>query len=362
MGNHIITKKHNVGRAAGVQTIAFWLRFVAYGAPLCFLGYVVYLNAIPANTLERFVIDVGSQEDTSGLFRLEPSRDLGERKTTASGLTFRELDGVSYAVFHPATPLTESYLSVQIDGAGVNIVQPQVTIDPTLIKSDYNWDFSQNKSLAELGLSGTAFPFDNSLHFDGNSRVELASSTDLFEEGSFSIYLSWTPRDNQNDFQQIVGHYNWEILQNREQVSFQIGRTNDAAGSFYNIDYPVGADFFNKLHTALAVYNPASATQENGYIELYIDGNFVYRTYLGKDIIWPAYGEENLSLGWTPHNYERNPYFKGELHSLLITPEQLVPTSKRAEFTLANVTELTLPIISSGLGALTTITLDVTQK
>ena len=120
------------------------------------------------------------------------------------------------------------------------------------------------------------------------------------------VFVSWIPEDDNNSFQQIVGHYNWEILQYKDRVRFVVGRMNDNTGPFYSLNYFFTEDFFNKSHSALAIYNPG----ENGYIELFIDGNFAGRVYIGKDRIYSNYGEKTpLGFGKSEHGVAE--YFKG---------------------------------------------------
>jgi hypothetical protein len=285
----------------------FWARFLAYAIPLSFLLYVLYINYLPFGYNKTFVIDVGGPDDTRvSEFYLEPSRDLSERKTgtdeNGNEYTYRELNGVAYAVFKPNVVLKDAEITVSVEGEGVSIIPPVIDFNPDEVEWDYNWDFTQNKKPAELGLTGSSFPFDEAMHFNGKSKLELPNSADKFEDGPFSVYVEWEPRDDQNNTQQIVGHYNWEIFQNKDNVSFQVGRMNDRNGQIYYVRYPIDAEFFNKRHKLVAVYMPATASSENGYIEIYIDGNIGERAYFGQDIIWQDYnGERNLSMGRSSH-------------------------------------------------------------
>ncbi len=278
------------------KTPEFWLRVAAYGIPLAFLLYVLYWNFLPFGYNKTFTIQVGGPNDTSGEFYLEPSRNLSERKTASDGTTYRELNGTAYAVFKPKAVLKDAKITVSVEGEGVSIIPPQIDFDPDSVQWDYSWDFSKE---IPSDLKGNAFHFDDCAYFDGKSKLELPDSADKFEDGPFTVYAEWMPKDDQHDFQEIVGHYNWELLQNKDSVSFQVGRMNDASGPFYSINYPVANDFFSEKHYALAIYSPS---QVNGIIDLFIDGKWAGRNDLGSDAISQGYNRNvNLTLGKASH-------------------------------------------------------------
>ena len=294
----------------------FWLTFAAYAIPLSFLLYVLYWNFLPFGYNKTFTIDVGAEGDTSGEFYIEPSRDLSERKVAPDGTTFRELNGIAYAVFKPKAVLKNAEITVEVEGEGVSVIPPVIDFDPDSVQWDYSWDFTQGKKPEELGLTGNAFPFDGAMYFDGKSRLELPDSADKFETGPFTVYAEWTPTGSGSSSQQIIGHYNWEIYQNSNNVSFTIGRVNNVEGAFYSIDYPIKDEsFFNSKHKAIASYSPANSLEENGYIELYIDGSLVDRVLIGQDKIWDLYnGETNLSIGKSRHGSAN--FFKGYVNKV----------------------------------------------
>ncbi len=301
-------RKKNTEQSPSKRVI-FWLQFSAYAIPLAFLLYVLYWNFLPFGYNKTFTIDVGSANDTSGEFYLLPSRDLSERKTAPDGTTYRELNGTVYAIFKPEAVLKNAQITVSVEGEVVSIIPPVIDFNPDSVEWDYKWDFTQGKTPEELGLVGNAFPFDGAMYFDGKSRLELPDSADKFEDGPFSVYVEWTPEDAESDNQQIVGHFNWEIWQNNDSVEFRVGRMNRENGPAYSIKHPIDQSFFNASHKILAIYNPA----DRGYIELFIDNNHIGRTYIDTDIIWNDYGSQNLSMGWTSHNYESSPYLRGSI-------------------------------------------------
>lgn len=294
------------------RTPEFWLTFLAYAIPLSFLLYVLYWNFLPFGYNKTFVIDVGAEGDTKGEFYLEPSESLSERKVAEDGTTYRELNGLAYAVFKPKAVLKDAEITVEVEGEGVSIIPPYIDFDPDSVEWDYSWDFTEGKQPEELGLVGDAFPFDGCMYFDGKSKLELPDSADKFEDGPFTVYAEWTPEDSTKDFQQIVGHYNWELLQNKDSVTFQVGRMNTLEGYIYNIEFPISADFFLKRHSLIATYSPSS----NGYIELYIDNTLIKRVGIGNNVISREYGERDTSFGKATHGAAT--FFNGCINSIKI--------------------------------------------
>jgi hypothetical protein len=366
----------------GLARPQMWLRILAYAIPLGFLAYVLYWNFLPLGYDQTFTVAVGAPGDTSGEFRLEPSRDLSAPKTAPDGSTYRELNGLAYAVFEPKAVLRNATITVSVEGDGVSLIPPYIDFDPASVGWDYSWDFEHNtyhvppvpsgfsavsvvstssttpdnlsgsglhgvlSSLAnwitrsvgqnsqnqagssttpragempaESGLVGNAFRFDNYLYFDGKSKMELPGTENMFESGPFTVYAEWTPEDPTQDFQEIIGHFNWELLQDKEDVKFQVGRMDNASGTVAEITYPIDSSFFNQRHSALASYVPASSSNPNGYIELYIDGNFVDRYSIGTSTIWADYNDyNNLTMGMAAHGAARN--YTGKIEKIGIT-------------------------------------------
>ena len=94
----------------------FWLKFAAYALPALFLVYVLYWNFLPFGYEKTFTIQVGAPGDTKGEFYLEPSKDLSEPKVAADGTTYRELNGIAYAVFSPKAVLRNATITVSVEG------------------------------------------------------------------------------------------------------------------------------------------------------------------------------------------------------------------------------------------------------
>lgn len=193
---------------------------------------------------------------------------------------------------------------------GISILRNEDIIEKN-IYSNYEENVSEIVPKDENGCA----------YFDGETRLILPDTPESgpFDIGYFAVYLEWIP-EKRMDWQQLIGHYNWEILQERDRVTFRIGRMTDGDGPAYNISYDIEPDFFNQKHNLLAIYNPS----ENGYFELYVDEEFVDRKYIGDKTIWQEYAEgHSLSLGWTPHVYGTSPYFKGSICNARFTTKEI---------------------------------------
>ncbi len=306
-----------------VKSPVFWGKVVGALLPLCFVAYVVYLNFLPLGYNKSFTVIVGSKEDTNfSEFYLEPSINLSERKNTPDGTPYRDFSGTADAVFKTKALLENAEATIQVIGEDVCLIEPTFEINQASIQWDNFWNFEKEipKDLKNLGV----FTFDGKAYFDGASSLEFTTSTDKFEAQPFTAYAEWTPLDSGKDFQEIIGHYNWELVQNKNSVQFQVGRMNNATGTTYSIVYPVSEEFFNKTHRALAVYNPS----DNGHIFLYVDGKFVGSQNIKMDKIWTDYITNNLSIGWSKHNSGKSPHFKGFIYKAGIVNKNLLPMNR----------------------------------
>jgi hypothetical protein len=339
-----ILKKIGTKIKSWVKSPIFWARFLGYAIPLGLLLYVLYVNHLSSIFQTTNILNIGSLDDTkiSELY-LGPSPYLSERKINRDGITYRELNGMAFAVFKPNTSLNNTNISIEVQDNGISLIPPYLNFDPNGIKWDKSWDFT--KGVPKDLKNNKAFHFDDATYFDGTARIEMASSSNMFEDGPFTVYVEWMPANSATSSQQIVGHFNWELWQNKDSVQFQIGRTNNAAGGTYIIKYPIDDNFFNQKHSAIAIYSPSDI---NGYIELFVDGKFCGRTYLGTDKIWPNYnGKENLSFGWSPHNFGKNPFFNGNLYKINISSKAIEFNKQKIYFTANGSEKTNIFIISA---------------
>lgn len=323
---------------------AFWARFAGFAIPIAFLAYVMYLNYLPFGYNKTFTLNIGSANDTKvSEFYLEPSPDLSERKVAEDGSTYRELNGMAKLIFKPRAVLKNAKVTVEAKDDGVLLIPPFIDFNPASLVWDYGWDFT--KELPKDLINKGAFYFDGNTYFSGNASMEMVDSKDLFEDGPFTIYAEWTPIDDQGSFQQIAGHYNWELLQYGDRIRFMVGRMNDKEGPFYNIEYIIKKplEFFSQKHMALAIYYPSDT---NGYIELFVDGEFVDRVYFGTDKIWNDYnGNKNLSFGKSGHGAAN--YFKGAVNRFYIVGKNIFDKKSVINFVVNDKKEVAIPIITS---------------
>jgi hypothetical protein len=205
-----------------------------------------------------------------------------------------------------------------------------------------------------------AFPFDGGTYFDGGGRAELASSSDMFEDGPFTVYVDWMPIDNTKDSQEIVGHYNWELVQNKDSITFQVGRMSNQDGPFYSVEYKINEPelFFKIKHSLLANYTP-DPNKSKGFIELYIDNKYAGRTELGQSIIWTEYGNKNISVGRSGHGNAQN--FKGYIYKIDLSRLSIAPMLKRFIQRVDNDT-IRLPISSTVAERLNQLQINVNDK
>ncbi len=307
-----------------------------------------------------FTIHVGSANDTQkSQFYLQPSINLSESKLTLDGNPYREVNGMVQASFEPIAALKNPTINVQVDGQGVFLIPPKINFDPNAVTWNNHWDFSQAIPKTFTNANNGVFAFQGGAYFNGTSSLEIASSSNSFENGPFTIYVEWLPKESSQDNQQIVGHFNWEIFQNQNSVEFQVGRMNNANGTWYKLFYPINKTFFNKKHSLIAVYNPG----EHGFIELYVDNQLAGRTGLETDKIWKDYGgATNLSIGWTPSNYGKNPHFVGTIYRFDFAEKNNIPEQTASNFQATNVEDLKILLVGNSTSTiLRSITLHATQ-
>ena len=87
--------------------------------------------------------------------------------------------------------------------------------------------------------------------------------------------------------------------------------------------------------------------EEEGVME-WVDGNLGGRTSILSDKIYEDYNsEKDLSFGWSPHNYEKNPYFDGCLYSTKIIDEVFLEQKQQSVLYGIN-NSIVIPIIGNG--------------
>ena len=180
-------------------------------------------------------------------------------------------------------------------------------------------NFYINKIKSELIFNNLILTNKDGAYFSGQNMLYYPNTENLFEAESFAIYVEWTPEDNSLDFQQIIGHYNWELIQNNNSIIFQVGRMNNASGKFYAIKHKIKDDFFNKKHSALLIYF-ANEDRRN-FIELFVDNKFIEKKNIASDVIWVDYSDYPFSFGKSMHDAAN--YFKGYIHKVELINKNL---------------------------------------
>jgi hypothetical protein len=242
------------------------------------------------------------------------------------------------------------YLFVDKEFVGKNIANLASIKQVNLNRLNFTVYSNYNKMIKEIIEKDEK----GCLYFDGNTRLTLQNSSDKFETGPFAVYVEWKP-EVANNSQQIIGHGNWELWQNEKNVQFMVGRMYNN-GPMYSIYYPVSEDFFNNKHSLLAIYNPS----QNGYIELYVDEIYAGKKEFGNETIWKDYGGNDLTLGWTPHNYGNSPYYEGSICNAKFVYQKIEPPQTK-EINFINNKEI-IRILMMGSGELRKVKIKVKEE
>lgn len=325
--DYLVTPRNKM--LALIKDPIFWVRFSAYAIPLAFLLYVLYFNYSPLGFNKTYVIDLTNGTQSKN-FYLEPSESI-------SG---NQLNGVVFATYKPEAVLRDARIVLTLDGDAVETAPIEISSNYSKLKWDYSY----------LG--------DECTEFNGTStKVEIKDTADLFESGPFSVLAEWTPENMSSNSQQIVGHYNWELTQNTNNVQFQVGRMNNKDGAFYSVKFPITEDFFDYKHTALAIYNPRPI---DGYIDLYVDEQYAGRTYFNSETIYKDYNSSK-NLSFSKSNHGNANYFTGCIYNIKINNTVAVSVDKKFSLRLSGLEPVTIPIISTASTTLNKITINVQQ-
>lgn len=273
--------------------------------PVIFLLVVLYFSLLPLGYDQYYSMNVsrdGSIHSSSSRFYLEDAN--GEVVNNISNLYSL---GYVNLVFKPRIFSGHVNTSFVIDGAGTYFATSNFS--GLNSKGDYFWSFKKNIpsqlwGSARFDGNRECAYFDSSL----NQTLTYQDSKDMFESGSFIVYANWMPEYTGNNNQQIIGHYNWELIQNNNSVKFIIWSWNGKDVSAYSIYYGVDKSFFNKTHEATAIYF-ADKKLSTGYIELRVDNNFAGRVPIGNQVVLVENGENSLTFGLSFH--KNSSYFNG---------------------------------------------------
>jgi len=154
---------------------------------------------------------------------------------------------------------------------------------------------------------------------------------------------------------QIVGHYNWEIVIDKNKVKGMLGRMNNSTGPFYT----------NSFYSKNGSFDFTYIYDKGITKDFFNDGNLVSKKYFNNDSIYLDYGEEDLSFGHTKHNYGNGEFFEGEIKSFSFGKSSTIKVIISSKITLkSNYDKLdnkySFPLI--GIGNVKKINIKVNTK
>ncbi|MCA9485668.1 MAG: hypothetical protein KC506_02390, partial [Nanoarchaeota archaeon] len=202
-----------------------FLIFLAFAIPALILIYALYINFLPFGWDQSYELTLDSEGIISPI-----SKEI--YLTNAQGRQLLSLpdgvDGQVNVVIEPPVVIKNATVTIEIEGdEGVYLATPLQT-DLSTLPWDFKWDFTQG---VPQDLEGTAQfnPEEGCVYFNAveEQTLYLPDSADDFESGPMSIYVKWKPSETSRvlgDYQQLVGHYNWEIWQGADSIQFRVGR------------------------------------------------------------------------------------------------------------------------------------------
>lgn len=273
--------------------------------PVVFILVALYFSLLPLGYDQYYSLNIskdGSVHSSSDRFYFEDAN--GNVVNNISNLYSL---GYVNLVFKPRIFSGRTNVSAVVDGAGIYFATGNFTALNN--KGDYFWSFaksvpSQLWGSARFDGNRECVYFDSSL----NQTLTYQDSKDMFESGSFVVYANWLPEYTGFNNQQIMGHYNWELIQNNNSVKFIIWSLYGKDVSAHSVYYDVNKSFFNKSHEAMAIYF-TDKKMGTGYIELRVDNNFAGRVPIGNQVVLAENGENSLTFGLSFH--KNSSYFNG---------------------------------------------------
>jgi len=334
------------------------LIFLAFAIPVAILLYFLYINFLPFGYSETYTLQINEQGIISPL-----SDEIYLTNTQGRKLLSlpNGVQGQVNLVLKPGVVIKNATINVSITGNNVYLATP-LNLNLSEIQWDYDWDFTEG---VPSDFQGTAEfdPQEGCVRFDAykEQTLSLPNSEDMFEEGPMSIYVKWKPSllsQQLGNGQQILGHYNWEIWQDEKEVRFFIKNKVNDIEKTPTIVYPIDNDFFDKEYDLIVLYLPYDLYPR---IESYLDNQFAKIVGIGNFTISPEYNSNKfLTLGWSPHNYEENPYFDGCIYSARITSKVISQKETVRNIVLTSDSQETIiPIL--GQGNLSSINLELVQ-
>ena len=167
------------------------------------------------------------------------------------------------------------------------------------------------EELQEGGREAYSIPERNrsGFYFDGRDDFyELIDSYDKFENDSFAVEVVFEPYNLTREGQIIVGHYNWDIFMEGEEVFLRVGRLNNRSGEFLQAKVPLE----EKVQKVSFIY-------EAGERIIFLFDNEIrsIQPLEGKKIYWEYNKGNNLVIGGnSAHSSAR--FFEGRIDSVKI--------------------------------------------
>jgi len=328
---------------------------IVYGIPLLVIGYVIYMNWLPFGFEKTYNIDVGTIGDTNTNkdIYLEKNSYMSDPLEDKYGESYREVNGPILLVISPKEVLKNSEIEIEIDGEDTYIVPQIENMNNTYWEEELNIDFS--KGIPNF-LEGNA-EYDSKkgcVYFNGESRLTYPNTKDKFEDGPLTMYISWIPENNNKNFQEIMGHYNWEIYQNKDSISFRIGKMIGDKKDFIILDYPIkDDDFYKKTNNALIIYNP-----DKKYISIFLEHDSVAMKSINGKIDNNYNRDTDLSWGLSLHGSSNN--FVGCIKDTRIIKNDISQVLKKVVYQ-GDIKKIVVPIMSNG-GKLFSINVNIKNE
>lgn len=207
----------------------------------------------------------------------------------------------------PATVINQAFMHYTSQGSNFSEFTDDGTHPLSLDFSKDTPDFFNTKPLLREGGA----------YFNGQFRLYYPNTEASFETDPMAVYIEYKPLDKVNRYQQIIGHFNWEIWQYPDRVQLRVGRMDNEFGPVHVLDISHDESFFDEKHQLLFIYAPG----DDGFIELMIDNTSVKKG-IGSQRLYRDYGDFPLSIGLSKHGSTN--YFKGFIYKLKIVKNPII--------------------------------------
>lgn len=172
------------------------------------------------------------------------------------------------------------------------------------------WNINQSHLKKDvLVVYGNPKYIDDAYEFDGiDDRLEILGSYDRFENDSFVVEAQFEAYDLDKDRASIVGHYNWEIMLDRNLSKITFGRMDSTNGPFIIMR----AILQNDTKKVIVDY------RKDNIIYTYLDDNKYFKK-IPNQALYTEYGNQNLRIAMSTHGGAQA--FEGTISKVSITKE-----------------------------------------